>query len=219
MKTKRFLKLFYGILALVVGVLGFIFPAHLANYFALLVGAFIILHGIIVWISAFVSKDYIPFYYPLTLIFSGVLVILGWRFIIQWIMFIVAVILFMLAIGKISTISFYRSINKKPTTPIIESIVYFILSGIIIFAVFQDKYQSLVGYLISGVIILCAIDQFVKFFNKNGVTIDFQTTFGKHRDNFDSTSTNDTTPLQDSTIEADIVEEKIIEDDNENNKN
>ena len=215
MKTKRFLKLFYGILALIIGVLGFIFPKHLANYFALIVGAFIIIHGIAIWISAFINKDYIPSYFPLTLILVGVLVILGWRFIIQWIMVIVGIILFILGIGKLSTISFYRSINKKPTTPIIESIVYFVLSGIIIFAVFQDKYQSLVGYLISGIIILFALDLFIKFFNKNGDTIDFQTTFGKHRDNFESSS-SDSSSIQDSTIEADIVEEKIIEDDKEN---
>ena len=130
-------------------------------------------------------------------------------------MLIVGIILFILGIGKLSTISFYRSINKKPTTPIIESIVYFVLSGIIIFAVFQDKYQSLVGYLISGIIILFALDLFIKFFNKNGDTIDFQTTFGKHRDNFESSS-SDNSSIQDSTIEADIVEEKIIEDDKEN---
>ena len=106
-------------------------------------------------------------------------------------------------------------VSSSTLTFVPSLIVYFVLSGIIIFAVFQDKYQSLVGYLISGIIILFALDLFIKFFNKNGDTIDFQTTFGKHRDNFESSS-SDSSSIQDSTIEADIVEEKIIEDDKEN---
>ena len=60
----------------------------------------------------FINKDYIPSYFPLTLIFVGVLVILGWSFIIQWIMVIVAIILFILGIGKLK-LGFSLGNNSK----------------------------------------------------------------------------------------------------------
>ena len=218
LKDKRLLKLIYGIGAIILGIISFIFPVAIGDYFALIVGGFIILNAILLWVSMKKNEVQVNTNIPLIMIVVGAFIIIGWTFILQGVMIIIAFILFGIGIVKLKTISVYKNLNRKPTVPLVEGIIYLILSIVLAVAAIQDKFDGLIGYIIGIILLILGIDQLLKFFNKKGISIDLESTFGKAKDKFknkDFSSNNTYNENDIKTIDAEVVEERIIEEDKE----
>ena len=163
---KRLLKLIYGIGSIILGIISFIFPVAIGDYFALIVGGFIILNAILLWVSMKNNEVQVNTNIPLIMIVVGAFIIIGWTFILQGVMIIIAFILFGLGIVKLKTISVYKDLNRKPTVPVVEGIMYLVLSIVLAVAAIQDKFDGLIGYIIGVILLILGIDQLLKFFNK-----------------------------------------------------
>ncbi len=209
---NRYSKLIFSIVVFIAGTLCFIYPKQVGNYFALIAGTLLILKGLVEWFARFKDRKYSPLFLPLMYILTGIIFIIGWKYIMHAILIVSAASLILLGFLKLASIKYYTIIKENPLYPIINAIVYLVVGILLlVFAILglqNDSYSFLIGITIGIALYLLAIDTFIRFIrNKEGPLHRVEEDFYARRNSK-------------NVIEVEIKENNIVEENNiEDNQN